>query len=179
MAVKASKGKVGRPVESENRGETYALAEYLSENLNTRTGMTNQEIAEFLGYEKANIIPMWKTGKTRIPLDRLGDLAKILRVDTEQLLGMWFEQYVAMHYKTGKATASGKNNVDERRRKVKEISGYFTRVASKAEYKVVEAIREHTDGKPDLSRRQLEAISMVAASTENAEKAFNAMTGRD
>lgn len=171
--MKTTKRPVGRPIETMNTGDTYELAEYLRYNMNERSGMTNQQISEYLGYKKPNIIAMWKLGKTRIPLERLIDLAKLIKVDPERLLGLWFEQYVSMHY-SGDTEAAR-----ERKSKVKEIAGYFKRVVSKEEMRVVSALREFTDGKVAFSASQLKALAFIAASPENADAALSAMTGRD
>lgn len=37
--------------------------------------MTNAEIAAELGYERSNIVAMWKTGKTRVALHALKGIA--------------------------------------------------------------------------------------------------------
>lgn len=83
----------GRPVESRRSGEHYALADWLYDNLNTLSGMTNTAIAEELGYERQNMISMMKTGKSRIPLDKLGTIAKLTGVTVTFLLPLWVEQY--------------------------------------------------------------------------------------
>lgn len=171
-AERRIKATVGRPVETLHVGDTYALAAFLRENLNDRSGMTNQEIATELGYEKANIVPMWKTGKTRVPMDRLPDIARLMKIDVERLLGLWFEQYVSMHYQHGTAA------VDERRRKVDQLAEIFRRVVSESEMKGVEAMRRKTDGVVDLSKAQLDAIAFVSSSHENADKALKAIRGK-
>jgi hypothetical protein len=51
------------------------------------------EIAREIGYEKANIITMFKQGTTRVPVDRVPLLADALGVDRVELLNMWLEEY--------------------------------------------------------------------------------------
>ena len=57
------------------------------------TGLTNEELSAKLGYTRPNIISMWRTGRTKIPLDRLAPLCDILKIDLAYLLPLWSEQY--------------------------------------------------------------------------------------
>jgi transcriptional regulator with XRE-family HTH domain len=84
----------GRTQESAKTGEHFALAEWLNKNLRNLTDKTNDEIATGLGYTQPNIISMWVTGRTKVPLERLPALAEIMNVDLTFLLPLWFEQYV-------------------------------------------------------------------------------------
>jgi len=63
----------GRPQTSVNTGKSYALAEWLNENLNE--------------------LSMWKTGKTRVALHALKGIARLANTPLEQLFPMWVEQY--------------------------------------------------------------------------------------
>lgn len=83
----------GRPQTSVNTGTSYALAEWLNENLNDLSGMSNAEIAAELGYERANIVAMWKTGRTRIALRPLNAIARLTKTPLEHLFALWIEQY--------------------------------------------------------------------------------------
>jgi len=83
----------GRHATSKKRGEGYALSEWLDNNLNEMSGLTNTSIAEELGYERQNMISMWKTGKVRVPIDKLVPLAKLTGVDFTFLVTLWLEQY--------------------------------------------------------------------------------------
>jgi transcriptional regulator with XRE-family HTH domain len=56
-------------------------------------GMTQREIAEALGYERANIISMFKTGVTRVPLDKVPALAQALEADPTAMLRLWMSEY--------------------------------------------------------------------------------------
>jgi len=51
-----------------------------------RSDLTQREIAAKLGYEKQNVISMFKTGQTKVPVNKIGPLARILRVDAVWLL---------------------------------------------------------------------------------------------
>lgn len=54
---------------------------------------TQRQIALDLGYDKPNLITMFKQGTTRIPVEKVPYLADTLEVDRVDLLRMWFEEY--------------------------------------------------------------------------------------
>lgn len=84
---------VGRPQESPRTGKTYQLAEFMNKNWNIMVGRTNEDVALELGYKSANMISMWRTGKTRVALEKLPDVARLMKVDIARLLPLWYEQY--------------------------------------------------------------------------------------
>ena len=88
-----SRGSAGRPQKTIKTGETFALAEWFNKNVDHLTDLTNEELAAKLGYTRPNIISMWRTGRTKIPLDRLAPLCDALNVDLSYLLPLWIEQY--------------------------------------------------------------------------------------
>jgi len=47
-----------------------AVAEYLNQQI-ALSGVPQTEIAEKLGYDKPNIITMFKQGKTKIPMNKI------------------------------------------------------------------------------------------------------------
>jgi hypothetical protein len=53
-----------------------------------------KDIAAALGYEKPNIITMIKQGKTKLPINKVGPLAEVLKVDPVHLLRLVMEEYV-------------------------------------------------------------------------------------
>lgn len=55
---------------------------------------TQRQIAEECGFENANVITMLKTGTTKIPLNRIGAIAKSLRVDPAHLLRLVMTEYM-------------------------------------------------------------------------------------
>ena len=83
----------GRKQESAKTGEKYALAEWLNKNLRNLTDLTNDELATKLGYTQPNIVSMWVTGRTKVPLEKLLPLAQVMDVDYSFLLPLWVEQY--------------------------------------------------------------------------------------
>jgi hypothetical protein len=68
------------------------VAQYITIEVNG-SGKTQREIAEDAGFPNPNIISMFKTGATRLPLDRVGPLAKALEIDSAYLLRMVMLEY--------------------------------------------------------------------------------------
>lgn len=51
-----------------------------------RSGKTQREIAQELGFSKPNFVSMMKTGETRVPIDRIPALAAACGADERQFL---------------------------------------------------------------------------------------------
>ena len=77
-------------------GMPYAqtrMARYLTTQIDALAGQkTQREIAVEIGYEKPNMISMFKRGETKVPLDKIPLLAKALHVDPAHLFRMAMEQ---------------------------------------------------------------------------------------
>ncbi len=69
-----------------------SVAEYLTWQINL-CGKKQVEIAQACGFPKANIITMIKQGKTKLPLDKVGKLAKAIEVDPIHLFKMTMKEY--------------------------------------------------------------------------------------
>ena len=69
------------------------VAEFISERL-AASGKTQREIAEDCGFENPNIITMIKTAATKVPLGRVGALAKALDADPAHLLRLVMSEYL-------------------------------------------------------------------------------------
>lgn len=54
------------------------------------SGVANTKIADALGYQHSNVISMFKSGKTRVPLAKVPVLARLLGLDAGALLREWF-----------------------------------------------------------------------------------------
>ncbi|MBI5313200.1 MAG: helix-turn-helix transcriptional regulator [Methylocystis sp.] len=68
---------------------------------------SQREIAAEAGYDRPNIISMFKRGETKVPLDRIPALAKALHVDPAHLFRLALEQQMPeiakiMHQVIGK-----------------------------------------------------------------------------
>lgn len=83
--------------ESEKAGMPYAnapIARYLDKQIDALKGIkTQREIATEVGYEKPNIISMFKRGEAKVPLDKIPALAKALHVDPTHLFRLAMQQY--------------------------------------------------------------------------------------
>lgn len=67
----------------------------LSEFLDSRwssLGLTNTEAADRLGMGAPNMISMWRTGQTPVPLARIPALAALLGLDPAELYRLWLAQ---------------------------------------------------------------------------------------
>lgn len=55
---------------------------------------TQAQIATALGYSNPNIITMFKSGTTRVPIDMVEPLAQQLDVDPAMMLRDWLDAYM-------------------------------------------------------------------------------------
>ena len=93
-----------------------------------------RRIAVEIGYEKPNMISMFKRGETKVPLDKIPALAKALNVDAAFMFKLAVQQYWP---DMGKA-----------------IAEIFGTVLTKNETKMIELIRRLTKGSdPELTHR--------------------------
>jgi transcriptional regulator with XRE-family HTH domain len=76
-----------------NEVRTKTVAEFLTQQIRL-SGKSQAEIATELGYQHQNIITMFKQGRTRIPLDKVGPLAKALEIDPALLLQKVMGEYM-------------------------------------------------------------------------------------
>lgn len=58
-----------------------------------KSGLTQREIAKACGFGRPNMVSMLKTGDTRMPLERLGAMADVLKVDAYDLFVLWMKTY--------------------------------------------------------------------------------------
>lgn len=57
-------------------------------------GMTNQEVADLVGYPNGNVMSMIKKGRTKLPLERVPAMAEALAVDKAKLMRMVMREYM-------------------------------------------------------------------------------------
>ena len=69
------------------------VADFIADRL-AESDKTQREIAQECGFEKPNIITMFKQGATKIPLNRIGALAKAIDVDPAHLLRLAMKEYM-------------------------------------------------------------------------------------
>lgn len=103
--------------------EDSAIANYLRKQIDALAPLKSQrEIAAEMGYEKPNILSMFKRGEAKVPLDRIPAMAKALNVDPIFLFRLSMEQYW-----TDKHAA---------------LSALVNNIVSNNEMEIVKAIRE-------------------------------------
>lgn len=66
--------------------------EFLSDKIN-QSNVSQIDIAQELGFDQPNIISMFKSGKTKLPLRVIPKLAAILKVDPKQMLRLGMLEY--------------------------------------------------------------------------------------
>ena len=69
------------------------VAEYLTFHINN-SEKTQRQIALEIGYTKPNIITMFKQGATKLPLDKIGPLAKALEIAPDDLFFKVMSEYM-------------------------------------------------------------------------------------
>lgn len=69
------------------------VAEYLTFHINN-SQKTQRQIALEIGYTKPNIITMFKQGATKLPLDKIGSLAKALEIAPDDLFFKVMSEYM-------------------------------------------------------------------------------------
>ena len=74
---------------TERPGHPYAnsvLARFLDRRIDELRGVkTQREIADIAGFKRSNIISMFKSGETQLPLERIPAFARALQVDPAHL----------------------------------------------------------------------------------------------
>lgn len=70
-----------------------SVADYITLQLEA-CGKPQFEIAEQAGFEKPNVITMIKQGKTKLPLAKIGPMARALGVDPVYLYQITMEEYL-------------------------------------------------------------------------------------
>ena len=75
------------------RFKTQTVAQFLTDCIDSQT-KTQKQIATEIGYKNANIITMLKHGETKLPLDKIGPIAKALEIDCELLFYMVLKEYI-------------------------------------------------------------------------------------
>jgi len=112
------------------------LAQYLSKQIDVQVSMGRNQrlIAQEIGYEKPNMISMFKRGETKVPLDKIPALAKALNVDPAFMFKLAIQQYWP---EMGQA-----------------IAEIFGTILTRNETKMIELIRRLTKGSdPELTHR--------------------------
>lgn len=74
--------------------ENTKIAKMLRDRIDRMTPMRSQrEIAAQIGYDKPNVLSMYKRGEAKVPLDRLPDFALALNIDLAVMFRAGLEQW--------------------------------------------------------------------------------------
>ena len=96
------------------------VAEYLSAQLDV-SEKSQKEIAKEIGYDRPNVVSMMKCGVTKLPIAKVGPLAKALGVDPHRLLDLAMREYQPDNWEAiqevyGISVTSGERKIIERLR---------------------------------------------------------------
>jgi hypothetical protein len=74
--------------------ENSALASFITRRIDELRGVkTQREIAAEAGFNRPNIISMFKSGETQVPLDRIPAFAKALEADPAHIFRLAMQDY--------------------------------------------------------------------------------------
>ena len=76
-----------------NRPTRTTVADFIADRL-ADCDKTQREVAAECGFETPNIITMFKNGSTKVPLNRIGPLAKAIGADPAHLLRLVMQEYL-------------------------------------------------------------------------------------
>lgn len=137
----------GRPRTPSASAVPTPLSRYLDANWD-RTGLTNDAAAARFGFVASNLISMWRTGRSAVPLAHLQTMADILSADVIHLFALWLKQ---QRLRDPAVPAS-----------LTELLEHRLVTANEAE--VIQAIRNATKhGDPKFDAGQMEAIAKAAS----------------
>ncbi|CAB4122241.1 HTH_XRE domain containing protein [uncultured Caudovirales phage] len=92
------------------------VPQYLSAQIQI-SGLKQKDIADALGYTKPNIITMFKQGLTKVPIEKVGALAKVLGVDAVYLLRIVMNDYMPGTY-NAVTTIFGQEPITDNEKKI-------------------------------------------------------------
>ena len=128
------------------------VAQYFSQQVDL-CGKSQIDIAKEMGFDVPNVISNIKSGRTKLPLTRIGLAAKALGVDSFHLMRMALNEYMAL----GEGE-SGPTFLDV----IQEACG--GRLVTKEEFQIIEVLRDITDNSnpkmvTDASRQKLQEFA--------------------
>lgn len=130
--------------------ENTSMAAYLRDRIDELAPRKSQrDIAIEAGYDKPNIISMFKRGETKVPFDKVPALSKALEVDMVKFLRLFLEQ-------------PGGFAPDA-------IDSLLANLVTDNEMAVVEAFRDATNGRnPRVTSAQRKEIAKAITSAMNS-----------
>lgn len=79
-------------IKSTMRSDQIKFCQQLQDAIDS-CGKTQGHIADMLGYGKPNIISMFKTGTTRVPMVKVPEFARLVGLNPSTLLRDWFAAF--------------------------------------------------------------------------------------
>lgn len=145
---------MARSQEDVRTGPTKRFAEWLNANWDSLCTMTNWEVAEKLNYKAGNVVSMWRTGKTKVALDRMFDIADLLNVKVDTFLPLYFEQ-----------------DLGDKPALWNRMQEILNRIVEPNEFKVIKALRAKNVNAGNLTKEQIDAIVKIATDPSFAKQA--------
>lgn len=96
------------------KGMHSQVARFITSRIEA-TGQLQKDIAAKAGFEQPNVITMIKQGKTKLPLAKVGPMARALETDPVGLLWMCLEEYQPATWKAIEPYMESAMTEDERR----------------------------------------------------------------
>lgn len=72
--------------------KSLSVAQYIAAQI-AISGVPQKYIASALGYKNPNVVTMIKQGRTKLPVNKVGPLAEVLKVDSVHLLRLVMSEY--------------------------------------------------------------------------------------
>jgi hypothetical protein len=91
-ASRSSRRIINESEESMVKRTRPTVAQFISTKIK-ESGKSQIEIAQACGWPKPNMVTMCKQGKTRLPIDKIGPLAKVLEVEPVYLFWLVMQEY--------------------------------------------------------------------------------------
>lgn len=104
-----------------NAKSRVTVAEYLSQQIHL-SGIPQKEIAERMNYKKPNIITMFKQGSTKLPVNKVKEMADILGVDRVYLLRLVMLEYSPETWAALEELIGSGNMTTDNERKILELT---------------------------------------------------------
>jgi hypothetical protein len=128
------------------KGSKTSVAHYIEQQI-AISGISQKEMAGAMGYENPNVITMFKQGRTKLPITKVGPCAKALKVDPVHLLRLVLSEYMPDTYSAIEELI-GKTLISDSDQKllklVHEATGSYDLTLNSAEHraKLTKVIRE-------------------------------------
>ena len=127
------------------------VAAYIEQQI-ALSDKSQKDIAETMGYDKPNVLTMIKQGKTKLPINKVGPLAKALGVDPVHLLRLTLTEYLPDTWEA-----------------LSELIG--DSLLTKHERRILQVVRDAAGGVDvDLTRDQERAIAAIVGDARKARQ---------